>query len=225
MVFLNRGLRERDRFARTTNPVCILHVKSRGSRQWKEVGRTEKVENSLDPEWTKTFEIEYFFEEKQASQIFKQNVCRKPEPMDHPRLLRRGRIKPCLRPVAVIRLHDGDLHAVVWSEGLWALTTPVKAIRVGLGLKNKSQWNKHISVFQSYAILSLSFLIGHDQSCDLWHPIRMLYFTYLWFAKGCSRCHEKQHQMMFIQSVSIQNGMTPTFDNTNDYVGDTGRQL
>ena len=66
MVFLNRGLRERDRFARTTNPVCILHVKSRGSRQWKEVGRTEKVENSLDPEWTKTFEIEYYFEEKQG---------------------------------------------------------------------------------------------------------------------------------------------------------------
>jgi hypothetical protein len=31
------------------------------------VGRTEKIENSLDPEWTKTFEIEYFFEEKQAS--------------------------------------------------------------------------------------------------------------------------------------------------------------
>ena len=67
-----RGLRERDLFSRTTNPVCVLYMKSRGSRQWKEVGRTEKVENSLDPEWTKTFEIEYYFEEKQVSRTFKR---------------------------------------------------------------------------------------------------------------------------------------------------------
>ncbi len=65
-TFSFSGLRERDRFSRTTTPVCILYVKSRGSRQWKEVGRTEKIENTLDPEWTKTFEIEYFFEEKQV---------------------------------------------------------------------------------------------------------------------------------------------------------------
>jgi hypothetical protein len=48
-TFSFSGLRERDRFSRTTTPVCILYVKSRGSRQWKEVGRTEKIENTLDP--------------------------------------------------------------------------------------------------------------------------------------------------------------------------------
>ena len=31
---------------------------------------------------------------------------------------------------------DGDLHAVGWAEGPWALVTPVKAFRVGVGLKN-----------------------------------------------------------------------------------------
>ena len=40
-----------------------------------------------------------------------------------------------LLPVAVVELHDGDLHAVGWGEGPLALVTPVKAIRVGVGLK------------------------------------------------------------------------------------------
>ena len=38
-----------------------------------------------------------------------------------------------LLPVAVVKQHDGDLHAVGWGEGPWALVTPVKAIRVGEG--------------------------------------------------------------------------------------------
>ena len=40
-----------------------------------------------------------------------------------------------LLPVAVVKLHDGDLHAVGWGEGPCALVTPVKPIRVGVGLK------------------------------------------------------------------------------------------
>ena len=32
-------------------------------------------------------------------------------------------------------LHDGDLYAVGWVEGPWALVTRVKAIRVGVGFK------------------------------------------------------------------------------------------
>ena len=35
------------------------------------------------------------------------------------------------------RLYDGDLNAVGWGEGPWALFSSVKAIRVGVGLKNK----------------------------------------------------------------------------------------
>ena len=31
-------------------------------------------------------------------------------------------------PVAVVKMHDGDLHAVGWGEGPSALVTPVKAI-------------------------------------------------------------------------------------------------
>ena len=34
-----------------------------------------------------------------------------------------------------VKLHDGDLHAVGWGEGPRSLVTPVKAIRVRVGLK------------------------------------------------------------------------------------------
>ena len=40
-----------------------------------------------------------------------------------------------LLPVAVDRLHVGDLHAVGWGEGPWALVTQVKAIRWTWGLR------------------------------------------------------------------------------------------
>ena len=43
-----------------------------------------------------------------------------------------------LLPVAVVKLHDGHLHAVDWGEGPWAFVTPVKAIRVGVGLFKKN---------------------------------------------------------------------------------------
>ena len=45
--------------------------------------------------------------------------------------------QPCfvawLLPVAVVKLHDGDLHVVGWGEGPLALVTPVKPIWVGVG--------------------------------------------------------------------------------------------
>ena len=34
-----------------------------------------------------------------------------------------------------VRLNVGDFHAVGWDEGPWALVTPVKVIRVGVGFK------------------------------------------------------------------------------------------
>ena len=44
-------------------------MKSRGGRTWKEIGRTELLENTLDPEWSKAFLLDYYFEEKQVSEF------------------------------------------------------------------------------------------------------------------------------------------------------------
>lgn len=67
---------QRDRFSRTVEPVCIVYVKSRGSRQWKEVGRTEKLHNTLSPEWSKTFVLDYYFEEKQCLRFAVFDWCK-----------------------------------------------------------------------------------------------------------------------------------------------------
>ena len=45
-------------------------MKSRASRTWKEIGRTELLENTLDPEWSKAFLLDYYFEEKQVSEFW-----------------------------------------------------------------------------------------------------------------------------------------------------------
>ena len=63
------GLREKNRFNRGSNIACIIHMKSRASRTWKEIGRTELLENTLDPEWSKAFLLDYYFEEKQVSEF------------------------------------------------------------------------------------------------------------------------------------------------------------
>jgi len=45
--------------------VCVLFVKEAGNNRWMEFGRTETIMNNLNPEWTKKFHINYFFEERQ----------------------------------------------------------------------------------------------------------------------------------------------------------------
>ncbi|KAM7390762.1 hypothetical protein PAMA_008788 [Pampus argenteus] len=44
-----------------SDPLCVLFMNSSGS-QWWEVGRTEKIMNCLDPTFSKTFVIDYYFE-------------------------------------------------------------------------------------------------------------------------------------------------------------------
>ena len=65
-----RNLVQRDRFARSVEPLCILYFKSRGTHQWKEVGRTERLLNTLSPEWSQTMVLDYIFEEKQVSSTY-----------------------------------------------------------------------------------------------------------------------------------------------------------
>ena len=60
----------------------------------------------------------------------------------HPRLLRQSRFKPFLRLGyfllrSVVRLHIGDLHALGWCKGPWALVTTLKAIILGVGISKK----------------------------------------------------------------------------------------
>ncbi|KAJ1349656.1 hypothetical protein KIN20_005253 [Parelaphostrongylus tenuis] len=61
-------LRDRDVFSKS-DPMCVVSQlvgRLTGNAHWRECGRTEQLQNTLDPEWSTQIRIEYFFEEKQT---------------------------------------------------------------------------------------------------------------------------------------------------------------
>jgi hypothetical protein len=51
-----------------SDPMCVMFLKPQGGTAdaWIEVGRTEMMKDSLNPEWIKKFEVDYSFEEMQV---------------------------------------------------------------------------------------------------------------------------------------------------------------
>uniref|UniRef100_A0A2I3HMC4 Copine family member 9 n=1 Tax=Nomascus leucogenys TaxID=61853 RepID=A0A2I3HMC4_NOMLE len=45
--------------------VVVLYTQSRASQEWREFGRTEVIDNTLNPDFVRKFVLDYFFEEKQ----------------------------------------------------------------------------------------------------------------------------------------------------------------
>ncbi|PAV71385.1 hypothetical protein WR25_02002 [Diploscapter pachys] len=61
-------LKDRDILSKN-DPMCILYEltgRAQGRPQWVERGRTETIQNCLNPEWAKQIPINYFFEERQS---------------------------------------------------------------------------------------------------------------------------------------------------------------
>jgi Ca2+-dependent lipid-binding protein len=49
-----------------SDPLCVVSLRSpQTQNQWVEIGRTERIKNCKHPEWAKSFELDYFFEERQ----------------------------------------------------------------------------------------------------------------------------------------------------------------
>ncbi|XP_053268228.1 copine-3 isoform X2 [Pleuronectes platessa] len=55
-----QNLLDMDTFSKS-DPLCVLFMNSSGPH-WCEIGRTEKINNSLNPSFSKTFVIDYYFE-------------------------------------------------------------------------------------------------------------------------------------------------------------------
>uniref|UniRef100_A0A8C5ARX3 Copine 8 n=1 Tax=Gadus morhua TaxID=8049 RepID=A0A8C5ARX3_GADMO len=45
--------------------VCVLYTQGIGNKEWREFGRTEVIDNTLNPDFVRKFVLDYFFEERQ----------------------------------------------------------------------------------------------------------------------------------------------------------------
>ncbi|XP_040922313.1 copine-3-like isoform X2 [Toxotes jaculatrix] len=54
------NLLDMDAFSKS-DPLCVLFMKTSGP-QWCEIGRTEKIQNCLNPSFSKSFVVDYYFE-------------------------------------------------------------------------------------------------------------------------------------------------------------------
>ncbi|XP_075252621.1 copine-8-like isoform X2 [Convolutriloba macropyga] len=90
-----------------SDPMCVLKLKNEDVGKYEEIGRTERVENSLDPEFTTKLMITYKFETKQMLK-FKIYDCdnSKNEPDKADKL---GSLTVSVAEVVQGRLRDGRI--------------------------------------------------------------------------------------------------------------------
>uniref|UniRef100_A0A8C7JTG8 Copine family member 9 n=1 Tax=Oncorhynchus kisutch TaxID=8019 RepID=A0A8C7JTG8_ONCKI len=54
--------------------VVVLYVQGIGTKEWREFGRTEVIDNTLNPDFVRKFVLDFFFEEKQNLRFDVYNV-------------------------------------------------------------------------------------------------------------------------------------------------------
>ncbi|XP_023808225.1 copine-8 isoform X2 [Oryzias latipes] len=59
-----RNLLDMDTFSKS-DPICVLYTQAIGNKEWREFGRTEVIDNTLNPDFVRKFILDYFFEERQ----------------------------------------------------------------------------------------------------------------------------------------------------------------
>ncbi|KAG5836109.1 copine-9-like isoform X2 [Anguilla anguilla] len=68
-----RNLLDMDTFSKS-DPVVVLYVQAIGTKEWREFGRTEVIDNTLNPDFVRKFVLDFFFEEKQNLRFDVYNV-------------------------------------------------------------------------------------------------------------------------------------------------------
>ncbi|XP_069545012.1 copine Va isoform X1 [Brachyistius frenatus] len=79
-----RNLLDRDTFSKS-DPLVVLYTQGVECKQWREFGRTEVIDNTLNPDFIRKYILDYFFEEKQNLRFDVYDVDSKsPDLAKHP---------------------------------------------------------------------------------------------------------------------------------------------
>ncbi|KAG5837824.1 hypothetical protein ANANG_G00217120 [Anguilla anguilla] len=79
-----RNLLDKDTFSKS-DPLCVLYTQGVETKQWREFGRTEVIDNTLNPDFVRKYILDYFFEEKQNLRFDLYDVDSKsPDLSKHP---------------------------------------------------------------------------------------------------------------------------------------------
>ncbi|KAL6739698.1 hypothetical protein Aduo_013123 [Ancylostoma duodenale] len=117
-------LRDKDVFSKS-DPMCVVSQfvgRLTGNGQWKECGRTERLQNTLNPEWATQIRIEYFFEEKQSMKFEVYDIDSKSTELSAHDFLGRMECdlaeivsnRPLVRPLSGLKGNCGEI--TIWSE-------------------------------------------------------------------------------------------------------------
>ncbi|XP_068197482.1 copine-9-like [Antennarius striatus] len=68
-----RSLLDVDTFSKS-DPVVVLYLQAVGTKEWREFGRTEVIDNTRNPDFVRKFVLNFFFEEKQNLRFDVYNV-------------------------------------------------------------------------------------------------------------------------------------------------------
>ncbi|XP_042310704.1 copine-9 isoform X1 [Sceloporus undulatus] len=68
-----RNLLDLDTFSKS-DPIVILYIQGTVDKEWREFGRTEVIDNTLNPDFVRKFVLDYYFEEKQNLRFDVYNV-------------------------------------------------------------------------------------------------------------------------------------------------------
>ncbi|KAH7474870.1 hypothetical protein KRP22_003453 [Phytophthora ramorum] len=66
--FRCKGLKKSD-FLSQSDPFIVIYMQEAQKRGWREIGRTETIQNTPDPTFAKSFQVDFFFEEVQRLRV------------------------------------------------------------------------------------------------------------------------------------------------------------
>lgn len=77
-----RNVKDKDVFSKS-DPMCVLYMKCTGEDRYREIGRTEMLKDTLNPDFAKKFILDYYFEESQKLQFQIYDVDSPNSSLDH----------------------------------------------------------------------------------------------------------------------------------------------